>query len=243
MAYDGEMGGSQPLLRHGARFAYLVAVSACQFSAPLDAGVDGELPAAPFCGPSADLVACYVLDGDATDAAGASLHGVGTGVAYVAGRAGMAARLTTGSSIDVAEAAALDVPAITMEAWIRPSQLPATRSGIVDNNGQYGLFLHPGGALQCIGVSATANVAVDVWTHVACTYDGTTRIYKDGVEVGASAGGGGALGTGGTTGISIGADNPPGAGAPLLGDIDGVRIWKVARTRAELCAGAGLACP
>lgn len=229
---------------------------------PIDAAIDAArdapdaqpdaVPDAPgdadvldFCDSAGgDLIACFELEGSVQDG---SLNAIATttnAVTFVSGKLGMAARIGATSTISIPENSLLDPTAITIEAWINPSQLPAagTRAGIADNNGQYGFFLQPGGALQCIGLTATANIAANVWTHVACTYDGTTRLYAGGIQVGATAGGGGNLGSGGTTGTSIAGDNP--SGSPLNGDIDQLRIFKRARTAAEICAAADLAvCP
>ncbi|MDB4954829.1 MAG: hypothetical protein JWO36_2398 [Myxococcales bacterium] len=49
----------------------------------------------------------------------------------------------------------------------------------------------------------------------------------------------GPLPTAGSDGFSIGADNPPGAGSPLIGWIDQLRVFGIARSDAELCADAG----
>ena len=87
-----------------------------------------------------------------------------------------------------------------------------------------------------------AQIPTGVWTHVACTYGaGTTTIYINGVSQ-FQAGGGGALATGGNTGVSIGGDNPAGSGSRLIGMIDQLRILSRARTAAEICADAQ-ACP
>jgi hypothetical protein len=145
------------------------------------------------------------------------------------------------SEADVADSALLDLQAFTIEAWIYPTEIPATglRAGIVDNNGQYGFFLHELGQLQCTVIGgaslrANANVAVNQWTHVACTYDGTTTtIYVNGAVVG-TLGGGGAVATNGYTGISLAADNPPGAGSRLIGLIDELRITSTARASGDL---------
>ena len=208
-------------------------------------GSDGDAAQPAFCDPTdGTLIACYELEGNARDGSANRLDATTSGVTFGAGRIGLAAQVDASSILGIAESSLLDPSAITMEAWIHPTQLPSagTRAGIIDNNGQYGFFLHPGGDLQCVGLQATANVQAGTWTHVACTYDGTTRIYAGGVLVGMTAGGGGALGTGGTTGISIGGDNP--AGSPLVGAIDQLRIFKIARTASEICAAAGTSpCP
>lgn len=232
--------------------AVVLAGSGCAFrvnaggeaaDAAVDVPLDAPVPA--FCDPAGgDLVACFQLEGSVEDESGNSLALTTSGVTFVSGKRGMAAHIEGASSIQLAETSLLDPTAITMEAWINPGLIPVigARAGIVDNNGQYGFFVQPDGALQCIGLTAPANLVAGVWTHVACTYDGTTRLYARGVEVGATAGGGGPLGSGGTTGTSIAADNP--SGSPLNGDIDQVRIFKRARTAAEICAAAGLAvCP
>jgi len=188
------------------------------------------------------LILCYELEGSARDSSRNALDASPTNVSYVPGRTGLAAFVTTGGALDIAEHPALDPPVITIEAWVRaPWPLAGTRAGIIDNHGQYGLFLQPGGGASCIGLSLAGVVPANVWSHVACTYDGTARIYVDGNKVGESAGGGGALGTAGLTGVTIGADNPPGAGSPLLGDVDQVRMFGRVKTDAELCGAASRA--
>ena len=208
--------------------------------APADAIDARAIDAAPpFCDPSdTTLIACYEFDNTTNDASGHNLNASSTNVTYVTGKVGMAAHTDGTTQMNVAENALLDPPAITIEAWIR-APIPASgRAGIVDNQNQWGLFLQPGGQLQGINLTSAAQVPANTWTHIAETYDGTTRHYVNGVQVGATGGGGGALGTGGTTGISIAADNPPGAGSPLLGDIDQMRIYSVARTAEQIAADA-----
>ena len=204
--------------------------------------VDAAQPA--FCDPAdGNLIACFELEGNAQDGSPNHLDATISGVTFRAGKIGQAAQVDAGSILSIAESSLLDPPAITMEAWIHPTQLPAagSRAGIVDNNFQYGFFLHPGGALQCIGLQAMANVQAGTWTHVACTYDGTTRIYAGGVQVDMTAGNGGSLDPGGSTGTSIAGDNP--SGSPLIGAIDQIRIFKIARTASQICADAGRSCP
>jgi len=217
-----------------------------------DAAPDGPtVSAPPFCDPTdPHLVACYEFEGDTKDSSNNRLDATMVNVSFPAGKVGKAMQFGGISAADVLNSAAFDVAALTIEAWINPSQLPSNgnRAGILDMDQQYGFFLHAGGELACTAnvsmVTTVAHLATDRWTHVACTYDGTTgAIYVDGVAV-ANAGGGGALNTGGNTGISLAADNPPGSGSRLIGLIDDVRLMNIARTPAQICADAGKApCP
>jgi concanavalin A-like lectin/glucanase superfamily protein len=238
-------------------FALLAAIGACGFQSPDSRLIDAAAPdgpaanAPPFCDPSdPHLVACYEFEGDARDSSNHHLDATMVNVSFQAGKTGKAMLFGATSASDVPDSPAFDVTALTIEAWIWPSQLPSNgnRAGILDMQGQYGFFLHAGGDLACTtGVAlpgGVAHVATDRWTHVACTYDGTAAaLYVDGVAV-ANASGGGNLNTGGNTGISLAADNPPGSGSRLMGLIDEVRLMNVARTPAQICADAGkAACP
>lgn len=210
-----------------------------------DAGADAQV--APFCDPQdPSLVACYEMEGNVMDASPNNLDATTASVSFVTGRVGMALQFGINSAADIADSAAIDVAEITVEAWINPFQLPmaGARMGIADMNGQWGLFVHePTGRLQCTmvgGISSQidALITATTWTHVACTYaNGTTKIYVNGMKK-FDQGGGGALATGGTEGISIGADNPAGSGSRFNGLIDQVRIMSRARTDAEICADA-----
>jgi len=214
-----------------------------------DAAPDSPTP--PFCDPSdPHLVACYEFEGDTKDSSNNRLDATMVNVSFPPGKVGKAMQFGATSAADVPNSAAFDVTALTIEAWINPSQLPSNgnRAGILDMDQQYGFFLHAGGELACTAsvsmVTTVAHLATDRWTHVACTYDGAVgAIYVDG-SVLASATGGHALSTSGNTGISLAADNPPGKGSQLIGLIDEVRLMNVARTPAQICADAGKSsCP
>jgi len=245
------------------RRAWLVLLAGCSFdttlgrpgdggvdapstdAAPLDAQPDARV--APFCDTTdSSLLACYEFENTTQDASPNMLDATMTNVAFVAGKVGLAMEFGATSAADIADSTKIDVASLTVEAWINPAQLPGAgqRAGIADMNGQWGLFVHePTGRLQCtmvggVSMQIDANIAANTWTHVACTYDaGTTTIYVNGVNR-FQQGGGGALSTGGTSGISLGADNPPGSGSRLIGLIDQVRLFSRARTAAEVCADA-----
>lgn len=210
--------------------------------ARIDTMIDARI--APFCD-SADtsLVACYEFEGNANDASANMLNATTSNVGYAIGRVGMAMRFGATSAAEVADSSAFDVSAVTIEAWINPSQMPpgSGRMGIVDMNGQWGFFLHPNGQLRCsasVTITVNANVPTNQWTHVACTYDGTTAtIYVNGIAA-TPTGTGGALSTASTSGLSIAADNPAGSGSRLIGLIDQLRLMSRARTANEICVDA-----
>jgi hypothetical protein len=244
------------------RIAVVGLLGACGFRVSVTSGnaaIDAADPAdaaaidgpAPFCDPAdPHLIACYPFEGDTKDSSAHHLDATMANVTFAPGKVGKAMLFVSNSSADVPDSPVFDVAALTIEAWIWPSQLPSNgnRAGILDMNGQYGFFLRAGGDLNCTSgavlPTAVARIATDRWTHVACTYDGSAAaIYVDGIAL-SKATGGGALNTGGTTGISLAADNPPGSGSRLIGLIDQVRMMNVARTAAEICADAGQAsCP
>jgi hypothetical protein len=127
---------------------------------------------------------------------------------------------------------------MTIEFWARAqSTLTGGRAGLVDNNGNYGIFVYPGNAVTCsvggTSVSAPSALLAAEWTHIACIYDGTSlRLYRNGAVVGSVPQTGGTP-TGASAGLRIGHDNP--TGSPFDGAIDGLRIWRVARPTGLLC--------
>jgi hypothetical protein len=94
-------------------------------------------------------------------------------------------------TVRIADAAGLDpTSALTLEAWIRPSALPASSNVILRKEDQYALRLTSTGALvfrlwkgdvtQDVVTSAGA-ARVGAWTHVVGTWDGATMtIYVNG---------------------------------------------------------------
>jgi len=213
---------------------------------PVDMAIDAPKgSAAPFCDPAdTTLAGCWEFEGNTNDGTGHGMSATNTGATYVTGRTGMAVHIDANTALDVTENVAMDVTSLTIEAWIHAAIPASGRSGILDNNNQYGFFIYAGPFFRCIGFDQNVTLVANTWTHVACTYDGTVRVYVDGVKVGENGGGGGALSTAATTGLTLGDDNPAGGGDALLGDLDQVRLYNVARTPTQICQDAGLAiCP
>jgi hypothetical protein len=150
-------------------------------------------PAAPFCdSKNPHLVACYDFEGDAKDRSINHLDAHTQNVMFVPGKVGMAMQFAANSAADTDDKNELDVQALTVEAWINPSQLPSGSGFVVilDVDRQYALHLHGDGSVVCVLVGApfkppatTEIVTVNRWTHVACTYDSTAAtVYVDGVS-------------------------------------------------------------
>lgn len=236
--------GAAPLLRDDGAVPPPDTSQDAQSNTEPDAAIDA-MPSR-FCDSAGGtLVACYEFEDTTQDGSGHHLDATMTNVTFPGGKVGKAMQFDTTSAADVGETPMFDLNALTIEAWIRPTQLPASgqRAGIVDNNGQYGLFYNDSGRLQCTlsngaSLGFDANIPTNTWTHVACTYDGASAALLVNGRTVVTAANGGMLATNGTTGISIAADNPPGAGSRLVGKIDQLRIFSVARTEAEICEAA-----
>lgn len=193
-----------------------------------------------------ELAACYQFD-DADDlghdASSYGNHASTHGVSVAPGVSGTAVARGVTSSMRVEDSPSLDVEALTIELWIRPTTLPDDRAGLFDNDGQYGFFLQGSGALRCSAggndLTSSVPIAVGVWTHVACTYDGEAlSLYVNGSRVDYEPASG-PISSSGTTGASIGSDSPWGDG--FDGELDGLRVWRYARSKQDICEAAG--CP
>jgi hypothetical protein len=156
---------------------------------------------------------------------------------------GLALQMIASSDVAIPDSVTLDVTGpITIELWLRADEIPAAgRAGLIDHNGQWGLFLAPAGQVRCVMPPVTATdlvVQPGVWTHIACVYDlQTVQLYQDGIAALNPPPGTTPINTAPADGIHIGED-APGGGDQLLGAVDDVRIWKVARTADEIAADA-----
>jgi hypothetical protein len=205
----------------------------------IDAPIDA--PPTPFCDTTnAALVGCWEFENNLNDASGHNFNATAINTSFGQGKVGMGLTLQATSLVAVADAAMLSPPMITVEAFVRPTSLPtgAARMGVFDNDGSYGLFILSTGVSCSMSVVASAPpIPINTWTHVACTFDGTTtRLYIDGAQAGMT-GSGTALTAGNTNGSVIGGNSPN--GEQLIGTIDQVRVWNVPRTAQQVCAASG----
>lgn len=139
---------------------------------------------------------------------------------------------------------------LTLEAWIRPrggANLIMKHQGDAGGGGRSFVFQanfdgslrvvisHDGSAGNAIDASSGGGFfSMNVWSHVATTYDGSTlRFYVNGIEIGSASGTGGIYD--GTLPVRIGlftTNNPS-----FNGEVDEVRIWDIALTQEELRQG------
>ena len=198
------------------------------------------------------LVAAFGFDeGTGSTTADASGNGnVGTisGAAWTpAGRFGQALSFDgTNDWVTVADSASLDLTTgMTVEAWVRPTTLTGWRTVLLKERSgglAYSLYAHNNDpnpavtihrATQPIEdwVSGAGPLALNAWTHLAGTYDGTTlRLYVNAQQV-SSRLLSGAMFTS-TDPLRIGGNAP--WGEYYSGLLDEVRLYNRALSQAEL---------
>lgn len=163
-------------------------------------------------------------------------------VRYEPGVVGDALVLGPNSVATLPRSASLELSdAVTVELWVQPSAMPPSggRAGLLDDDGRYGLFLSPLGELRCVAGGATVSggeLTLDAWAHVACVLDASTvTLWQDGL-VRAQVPRGGNLTTPGQYPLVIGGNSP--SGDRFEGLLDNLRIWREARSPAQLSRAA-----
>lgn len=207
-------------------------------SLPRESGsdVDANIPPPVIC-TEPNLSGCFAFENDlVNNAPGGGGPTNVQDVTFTDGVDGRAVLLGATSFIRSASAPGFNLPVSTIEAWVRPDQLP-DESVVFDADERFSIAVSSGGVLYCRSGGTLVqggSVKVGQWTHVACVADGTrVRAYVDGVSV---SFGTAVNGTHPTAGIAIGGNAP--SGLPFIGAIDSLRLFSVARTATEISNAA-----
>ncbi|MEA2240725.1 MAG: hypothetical protein QOD24_281, partial [Solirubrobacteraceae bacterium] len=208
--------------------------------------------------PAAGLVAAYGfeegLGASALDSSGQANTGILNGPTRTAAGKFGSALVFDGVNdwVTVPDAPALDLTTgMTLEAWIYPTTSSGWRTALMkertgglvyaiyagQNVNRPGAYLRTGSDQSANG---TAALPVNVWTHVASTYDGTTlRVFVNGTQVATRA----------VTGSLAASGDPLRFGGNAIwgewftGRLDEIRVYDAARTAAQIQADLARAVP
>jgi glucose/arabinose dehydrogenase len=195
------------------------------------------------------LVAAYSFDEGSgmgvADASGSGNGGsIGTATWSTAGKYGSALSFNGSSAlVTVPDSSSLRLTdGMTLEAWVFPTTVnTAWRDVIYKGSDDYYLEATSSNSGLPVGggilggaygeAYGTSNLAANVWTHLAATYDGAmVRLYVNGTQVSSTARSGTIKASAGP--LTIGGD--PLYGQNFSGRIDDVRIYDAALTQAQI---------
>jgi hypothetical protein len=203
--------------------------------------------------PPADLVAWWRGETDASDLIGGHNGAFFSGTTVVgpsitpSGKVGKAFNFDGTVHVRVPDSVALRPAEVTLEAWVFPTLLSSAFQTIISRgsstnendtwylgirNGQPHFFTWPS-----VDLTAPFSIPLNQWTHLAASFDGSTkRLYVNGAQV-ASQGGLGSLvyDPSPTVPVTIGSDWGFGASsARFTGHIDEVSLYRRALSDAEV---------
>lgn len=209
----------------------------------------GPVDPPPETGPVLSLSFDSVAGGIVSDASGFHNDGTVRGAVPEPGKVGNALRFDgVDDWITIADSASLDLTsAMTLEAWVNPSKLTQWHTVLLKESAAgmaYELYAHNpdisrpaaygtlNGTIR--GVTGTASLPTNTWTHLATTYDGTNmQLFVNGALVRTVARTG--LMNATTGPLRIGG-NLPWGGEFFAGLIDEVRAYNRALTASEITA-------
>jgi hypothetical protein len=205
---------------------------------PVDAAVEAKAPSVTCL--ESDLVLCLRFDGNTTDESPAPIApALVTGIDFVPGREDRGALFSATSALRYAPNEAFELPpaSATIEAWIKREATGAD-AVVFDADERFSLTISAAGNVLCKSsggaVTGTSVVPVGEWVHVACVLAGTTMTaYLGGIADGSGIG---AIGSSPDAGAAVGGNSP--SGEPFSGVIDSFRLFRIARSAAQIAADA-----
>jgi hypothetical protein len=205
-------------------------------------------------GDETGLVAYYRLDEDTgTTSADASAGGhpltlysspiwISSGATLTTGIARDALQLTGAASARASNVATTLTNGITLEAWVRWDGGTSLQTVVYNGNSStsgYGIYLENGGVKILAGgrgwsSCTTCSLVQGAWTHLAAARSNNTwSVFQDGL---AQTVGNAQLSPAAPSGALSLASSPSGL-ERLIGAIDEVRVWTVARTGTQIAEG------
>lgn len=207
----------------------------------LEAAIDTHVP---FCDATdATLIGCYRFEGNGKDHSSYGNDLTLVAPSYVPGVDGQALAFGATTRATLADNSSLAVTSqLTIELWVRMRTLPtgSARMGLVDDDGRFGLFVYPPGTARAQSpapLDTATNLPLSTWTHVAYTFDGETMTMFLNGKVSSTVGATGTFGPGSGSGLAVGGNSP--SGDIVDGDIDSLRLFRIARTPKQICEAAG----
>lgn len=197
-------------------------------------------PPSVTCTP-ADLALCLRFEGNTMDQSPTAINPVeATGITFVGGgKEDQAAQFTQASALRFAPNPVFDLPAngATIEAWIKREATGAD-AVVFDDDARFSLTINAAGNVWCKSsggaIIGATQVPVAQWAHVACVIEnGTMKAYLNGAQ---DAAGPGSIVASPTSAAAIGGNSP--SGEPFVGLIDSFRVFKAARSAADIAAAA-----
>lgn len=165
------------------------------------------------CELTSQLIAYYPFDGNANNVSGNNHNGIVTGASLTADRFGTPNSSYSFDGVDdkiqISDHPDFDfTDKVTISAWFKPvissGHYVVEKAANIYGGGPYSLDYHPGtprtvlynesgGILVNLAGSGSSSIQVEVWQHIAFTYDGSTvKLYYNG-QVNASQAATGAL--------------------------------------------------
>ncbi|MBI4973164.1 Ig-like domain-containing protein, partial [Candidatus Roizmanbacteria bacterium] len=166
----------------------------------------------------------------------------------VQGKIGKGRQFNGGSDyVGLADPLGTSRNAFTIDAWVNPDSTQVDWARIMDkrnNSGSpgwvdYSLLYNNQGKVYCVVENATQefntvpqSVPANIWSHLACVYDGSTlKFYVNGSALASTSANGAVKSSAGN--FAIGADGT-GTSSFFRGSIDEARVSQVARTPSEI---------